>query len=250
MRRPPTPSGIRAERAALRVVDGRVETAVWTLRHPKTGRTVSLVGTMHIGDGGYFDELSGILAGLAAGGAEVHLEGIAHRPEDRLTGWERDRLAEAKGWDDLETSGAAVTLLQLESQSHLRLPDGTRNIDLSHAELLRRVGWPAYRRLFASGPLESPPPGLRPFVRAAIRFQFRHSRAIEALRRLSPSHRRLNRVVIDERNAVGFAGARDTLERRDVALVWGADHLPGLARLFYRAGYRPIRESWVTACKV
>ena len=36
--------------AALRITGSRVETAVWTLTHPATGRTVTLVGTMHIGD--------------------------------------------------------------------------------------------------------------------------------------------------------------------------------------------------------
>jgi hypothetical protein len=205
---------------------------------------------MHIGDAGYFGELSDILAGLAAGGAEVHLEGIAHRPEDELDSWERDRLAEANGGDK-ETSGAAVAVLRLESQSgQLLLPDGTRNIDMSHAELLRRIGWPAYRRLFGPGPQQSAPLALRPLVRAAIRFQFRHNRAIERLRSLSPEHRRLNRIIIGDRNAVAFAGAKDALERRDVALVWGADHLPGLARLFFRAGYRPVGERWLRACNV
>jgi len=246
----PIRSRAQGSRAGLRVAGRRVETAVWTLRHPRTGRTATLVGTMHIGDARYFDELSEMLAGLAAGGAEVHLEGIAHREDDRVTEWERARLAEAKGWRNPETSGTAVTLLRVESQSLLRLPEETRNIDLSHAELLRRLGWGAYRRLFALGPTTLPGPGLAPIVRAAIRFQLRHSRGLELLRSTRPGSRRVNRVVIDERNAVAFAGAADALERRDVVLVWGADHLPGLARLFARAGYRPLAERWLSACAV
>jgi hypothetical protein len=73
-----------------------VQTAVWTLTHPATGRTVTLVGTMHIGDGPFFRDLSGLLAGLAADGAEIHVEGIARRDGDCLNEWEEDRLAEAE----------------------------------------------------------------------------------------------------------------------------------------------------------
>ena len=241
---------MRNRRAALRAVGNQVETAIWPLRHPRTGRTVTLIGTMHIGDSRYFTELSSIVERLAAPGVEIHLEGVAHRGEDRLTVLERRRLAEVAGWTDPETSGAAVALLRLESQSgFLRLPEGTRNIDMSHGELLRRVGWTEYRRLFAPGP-EEPPPGLAPFVRTAIRFQLRHSRGLDRLRSLAPRYRRVNRVVIGERNAVAFAGACDALRQGDVVLLWGCDHLPGLARLFTRAGYRPQPGRWVSACTI
>jgi len=250
MHHSPTRPGARPGQAGLRVTGRRAQTAVWTLRHPQTGRTVSLVGTMHIGDRRYFDELTAVVAALAAGGAEVHVEGIAHRDGDQLTGWERDRLAEARRWNDPESSGAAVTALQLDSQRALQLPPAARNIDLSHAELLRRVGWPAYRRLFAPSPADRSPVGFPPLVRAAVRFQLRHQRGLEWARALNGRDRRVNRVVIDERNAVAFAGAVDTLERSDVVLVWGADHLPGLRRCFERAGYRLLGERWVTACRL
>jgi pheromone shutdown protein TraB len=233
----------------LRLTGNHVRTAVWTLVHPATGRTVILVGTMHIGDATYFRNLTELLAGLAAGGAEIHVEGIARRDGDCLSEWEEDRLAEAGTWDDAETTGAAVNLLSLESQSvHLHLPDGTRNVDLSHVELLRRVGWDDYRRLFASPPEAPATPGFGPVARTAIRFQLRHSRMIEALSSLRPRNRRVNRVVIGERNRRAFEGATEALTRGDVVLVWGADHLPGIARLFTAAGYRLGHEAWSEAC--
>lgn len=234
---------------ALRVLGSRVQTATWVYRRPDTGRTVTLVGTMHIGNARYFGQLSELLDRLAGSGTEIHVEGIAHRSEEGLTALERRRLAEAGAWADRETTGAAVAALQAESQSGLRLPDGSRNIDLSHLELLRRIGWNEYRRLFR------PPPAGAPQLsgaaaRAAIRFQLRHNRGLEILRGLSPRQRRLNRVVISERNAVAFAGAADALKERDVALVWGCDHLPGLARLFVGAGYRLTEQRWFDACSV
>lgn len=241
-------------RSALRVSGRQVETAVWSLRHPVTRRTVTLLGTMHIGDVGYFARLSAELAEVAATGAEIHLEGINHGGEERLTAIERARLAEAAGWEDPETTGVAVSLLRLESQSsHLILPPATRNIDLSHGELLRRVGWNAYRRLFApgpAGPAGPSGPAFGPLVRAVIRFQLRHSGGLDRVRSLTPAWRRLNRVVVGERNRVAFAGALEALARTDVALVWGCDHLPGLARLLQGAGYRPESARWLAACTV
>jgi hypothetical protein len=235
--------------AALRVTKGCVETAVWTLTHPESGRTVTLLGTIHIGSPAYFRDLSVFLAGLAAAGAEIHVEGISRR-DDALTEWEEDRLAEADSWADPETT-AAVESLRLESQSaRLRLPDGTRNIDLSAAELLRQVGWNSYRRLFASQPSKPPPPGVNRLVRAVIRFQLRHGRALDGLRSLRPRNRQMNRVVIEERNQRAFAGGAEALTRGDAVLVWGTDHLPGLARRFWAAGFRPCRQQWFEACTI
>ena len=236
---------------AVRMAGNRVQTAVWTLVHPDTGRSVTLFGTMHIGDAGYFRGLSALLADLAAAGAEIQFEGISRREDDHPSGWEHERLAEAGGWADPEREGAAVALLQLTSQGELLLPDGARNIDLSHLELLRRVGWNNYRRLMAPQP-ESPlaGAGLGGIVRVILRVQLRHQRFFERLPSLRRNNRRINRVVIHERNRVAFAGASEALARGDVVLVWGPDHLPGLAKLFSDAGYRRRHEAWFEACSI
>ena len=94
------------------------------------------------------------------------------------------------------------------------------------------------------------PAGFSPVVRAAIRFQLRHSQSLSRLQSLRPRNRRVNRVVMDVRNEIAFAGALEALERGDVALLWGTDHLPGLARLFAGAGYRPADEEWYEACTI
>ena len=247
---PPRPTGHRYGRA-LRV-DGRlVESAMWTLTHPDTGRTVTLVGAMHIGDAEYFRNVSGELARLSENGAEIHVEGINHDRAGPMTEWERARLAEADRWANAETSGAAVALLRLESQgAKLRLPEGARNIDFSDLDLLRRVGWDNYRRLLSPEPETRPMPGIGPVVRAAIRFQLRHSGWLAGIERMGRRSRRVNHVVIGERNQVAFAGAVDALTRGDVALVWGSDHLPGLARLFAGVGYRLRAEHWFHACTI
>jgi hypothetical protein len=205
---------------------------------------------MHIGDPGYFSELSALLADLAAGGAEVQFEGITDRPGERMTEWERARLTEAAAWPDPETSGAAARLLRLESQGRLQLPEGARNIDLSHVELLRKVGWHNYRRILAVPPpaemLDTP----SPLVRAAICFQLKHTRGLDRLRLLRRRNRRVDRVVVTERTRIAFAGAREALAHGDVVLVWGAGHLPGLAARFRSVGYVLNGEEWFTACTI
>ena len=235
---------------AVRIAGNRVQTAVWTLVHPVTGRTITLFGTMHIGDAGYFRELSAVLADLAAAGAEVQFEGISRREDDRPSEWEQERLAEAGGWADPEQEGAAVALLQLASQGELLLPAGARNIDLSHLELLRRVGWNNYRHLMAPQPESPLTAGLGRIVRAILRVQLRHQRLFARLQSLRRNNRRINRVVIHERNRIAFAGASEALARGDVVLVWGPDHLPGLAKLFSDAGFRRRREAWFEACTI
>jgi hypothetical protein len=234
----------------MRITGSRVATAVRTLVHPRTARVVTLVGTMHIGEAGYFEELSALVEGLCATGAEVHVEGISHRYDDYMRKWERNCLAAADSWAHPETIGAA-TSLGVESQGvRMRLPQEARNIDLTHVELLRGVGWDNYRRLFA--PRLAEPSGRRagPVMRRAINFELRHRGALDRVRSLRGRHRRMNQVVIRDRNRVAFAGAVEALNRCDVVLVWGADHLPGLVRLFSLQGYYLRREAWFDACEI
>lgn len=248
---PPPRSGAappaRRESCALRVLGRRVQTAIWTLQHPASGRHVTLIGTMHMGQRSYFRDLSAAIGALAAAGAEVHVEGIAHRDGQRLTRREQAHLDEADRWSGPRRADDPARLLQLDSQDHLVLPDGARNIDLSRGDLLHRLGWTEYRRLFAPKPAP-PPPGA--MARTVIRFQLRHSQAIESLRCLRPRHRKISRVVLHERNRHAFDAALGALARGDVALVWGADHLPGLAALFEQAGYRVTGQAWVGACTI
>jgi pheromone shutdown protein TraB len=54
--------------------------------------------------------------------------------------------------------------------------------------------------------------------------------------------------MIGERNRVALAEALQESARHDVALVWGAGHLPGLARELRRRGYRLRAERWLQVC--
>ncbi len=81
-------------------------------------------------------------------------------------------------------------------------------------------------------------------------FELRHREAFHRLRSLRRRYRRVNDVVIGERNRLAFAGAVDALSRGNVVLLWGADHLPGLARLLALQGFALRHEQWFDACGI
>jgi hypothetical protein len=68
---------IRQTRVRRRVA----QTPVVRYENRTTGRTVTLVATMHVGTNAYFSRLNEIVAGLEAGGAVICYEGIRAAPE-------------------------------------------------------------------------------------------------------------------------------------------------------------------------
>jgi hypothetical protein len=239
----------RHRRRALRIRDGgRVETVVRVFEAPGTGRRLHLVGTMHLGDTAYYEELSALVAALDASGAAVHYERIRRADDGDVTPEERVQL------EEVESSGypggldAFVAVLGLELQGErLVLPAGARNVDVSDVELLRGLGPERYRRLVAR-PDVAFDERAAPLARPLFRFLLRHGPALDRLRMLSARHRRVQRVMVDHRNAVALAAGLRALDRGDAALVWGTAHLPGMARQLQRAGFRLTAEVWLTAC--
>jgi hypothetical protein len=238
----------RHRRRALRLRRRQVETVVRVFEAPDTGRRLTLVATMHLGDATYYDALSRLLADLAAAGADVHYERIRRADDADLTEEERHRL------DGVQASGYPVGLaafvgaLGLELQGdRLALPAGARNVDVSDVELLRALGWDRYRRL-VEPPAVNIDERAAPLARPAFRFLLKHGRTIDRLRALSATNRQASRFMIGERNRVALNEALQPSAQGDVALVWGAAHLPGMARELRRHGYRLQSERWLRVC--
>ncbi|HEV7534958.1 MAG TPA: hypothetical protein VGP90_04935, partial [Acidimicrobiia bacterium] len=215
---------------------------------PGSGRRLHLVGTMHLGEAAYYDDLSALLADLGSAGTAVHYERIRRADDADLAPEERHRL------EQVESSGypagldAFVAVLGLELQGErLALPEGARNVDVSDADLLRGLGWERYRRLVARPDIPFDDRAA-PLARPLFRFLLKHGRTLDRFRALSGRHRRVQRLMIDHRNEVALAEAARALEAGDVALVWGTAHLPGMARRLARSGYRLRAEQWFTAC--
>ncbi|MDQ1493436.1 MAG: hypothetical protein QOD57_4836 [Actinomycetota bacterium] len=238
----------RHRRRALRLRRRQVETVVRVFEAPDTGRRLTLVGTLHLGDARYYDALSALLADLGAAGTAVHYERIRRADDAELTADERRRL------EGVEASGYPVGLdafvgaLGLELQGErLALPAGARNVDVTDVELLRALGWDRYRRL-VEPPSVTIDERSASVARPALRFLLKHGRAIDRVRALSSRHRKVNRFMIGERNRVALTEALQEAAHHDVALVWGTAHLPGLARALRRHGYRLRAERWLQVC--
>jgi hypothetical protein len=73
---------IRQTRVRRRVA----QTPVVRYENRKTGRTVTLIATMHSGTNAYFNKLNEIIAGLEAAGAVVCYEGIRPAAEEEWPG--------------------------------------------------------------------------------------------------------------------------------------------------------------------
>jgi hypothetical protein len=89
----------RHRRRALRLRRRHVETVVRVFEAPDTGRRLTLVGTMHLGDAGYYDGLSALLADLEASGTAVHYERIRRADDADLTD------DDAAGWKESKPAG-------------------------------------------------------------------------------------------------------------------------------------------------
>jgi hypothetical protein len=249
--RPQIVTGVPSRRhrhRALRLRRRHVETVVRVFEAPETGRRLTLVGTMHLGDAGYYAALSALLADLEAVGTAVHYERIRRADDADLTDEERDRLEGVKASGHPAGLDAFVGALGLELQGErLALPPGARNVDVSDVELLRALGWDRYRRL-VERPAVTIDQRSAPLARPAFRFLMKHGRTIDRLRALSAGNRQATRFMIGERNRVALAEALQPSVQGDVALVWGAAHLPGLARELRRHGYRLRAERWLRVC--
>ena len=66
----------------LRVRRGVLQTPVIRYRHRRTGRTVTLVGTAHVGEASYYDRLHAMVTRLEAAGAVVCYEWIGPAAEE------------------------------------------------------------------------------------------------------------------------------------------------------------------------
>lgn len=227
------------------------ETATWELENSQTGQKVSLVGMMHVGDESYFQETAELLEGLSDKGYDVHYERlmkasdarVAAIPEAFREDFERLR-ASIKASSQTETASA----LRLHHQKDkLVYPSGAENIDFSDLDVFRALGFKKASRLFEPLDLQgvSVDAARRMLV---LTFRLRALRSV--LDRLTPKGRAVKRVILDGRNDHAVRHARRALKDSNIALVWGAEHLPGLFRGLQADGFQLKGVSWRRVCEI
>ncbi|GIF01107.1 hypothetical protein [Paractinoplanes rishiriensis] len=233
----------------LRVTGDRLQTPIRHYIHPSTGRRVTLIATMHFGDPAYFTGLRETIALLTAGGAAAHCEGSILLPCDapEVTDAEHSAVAGLHRLHELEKQRfAALGLIgQIDG---LGYPPHWQIRDLSYLDIIRRAGEPAVRDHITHRSKRRQRPYDRR-ERAKLLFQLTLGMRLLAASRTDPRPPRnaaaLHPVLFGDRETLALDGFDGT--DRDIVLIWGAKHLPGLHHGLTRRGlHTTATDQWRT----
>jgi hypothetical protein len=239
----------------LRFRRGTLQTPVHHYTHPRTGRRITVIGTMHMGEPDYYTGLRTVISNLEARGALVQCEASALLPHDQhgLTDDERTVLTTRELRQELELR-RITELGWVRQLDALDYPERWQLVDLDMLEIIRRVGPAVMLRGEQRGIKMFDRPDNDP--RSIERFRltlhlmftmFQLTVLISAQRasRKKPSTG-IDAVLIDQRDAVALAGVAST--EQDVVLVWGCAHLPGLEAGITEQGFARTGDTeWHTA---
>ncbi|GAA1563556.1 hypothetical protein GCM10009827_101460 [Dactylosporangium maewongense] len=236
-----------------------LQTPVHHFVHPDTGRRIAVIGTMHMGEPGYFAGLRTVIDELEADGAVVQCEASSlllpdEQTEQTLTDDERTVLAMRERKVELELR--RVTELgwvrQLDAFGY---PDRWQKVDLSALEIMRRIGTEVMLRGEVRGIKmfdrpDNDPRSIEQFrlllhlMFTGLRFTV-WSSARRAARSGTPASG-VDAVLIDQRDALALEALWGT--EQDTVLIWGCAHLPGIEAGITSAGFvRDGATQWHTA---
>jgi hypothetical protein len=237
-----------------------LQSPVVRFRNPKTGRSVTIVATMHIGTAAYYDQLRVMINEMESAGAIVCFE--SPRPTTKQE-WAAASDEERAAWDGerlgrREFNKAAGRYLGWVNQSAaLGRPPSWRNADMARLEYVRRAG-PQNLLIQQHGMAEGFM-GLTQDQREAfagggyaVGVRLAQFVPLDLLRRLlarlmGDAARRIDDARVEERNRHALASLPPG---SDAVLPWGGAHLRGLAAGLRKAGYRRRATTWVTVGKL
>jgi hypothetical protein len=208
---------------------------------PDTGRRVTLVGTQHIAEPGYFVEIRALIDKLEADGATVYHEGDRTSPPGDLTDAERQALQALEIQQEWQARrGAELGLVgQLDA---MPIADTWQVLDLPTIEIIRLIG---VDQLLAATQRQTQslswpdsdhhrgPNRHRLSVALMCRAQASVLLNLRRPRHMTPMRRREDVAVrcIDRTDG-------------DLVLVWGAAHLAGLGHHLALRGFFLERVTW------
>lgn len=235
----------------IRVQGESVFTPIRQLRHPSSGSTITLIGTMHIGSSDYYEQLNTILGDLEAQAVHVHYELTRPIPEEEFAQLNPEDQKQLK---QLRRFMAAVKqlfvrvaeLLELVGQldAMFPIPLSWENHDLTDLQLLRelRTTWrlPLQTQLISALTEQ--------LTRELIKKALLHDRSNSPLRNRIRERLPFGRAIVRTRNQIAIEAVRRqaTLSPgTDFALLWGANHQAGFITRLEADGYAAIQEDWV-----
>lgn len=236
----------------LRTRRGELQLPVDTYRHDD-GRTVTLVGMVHVADPVFYDDVAAFVADRERQGDLVQFERITTSDPEDATEQERALVARLRAARNLH---GFADLLGLTAQHHLRLPVQPTwvNTDMSATELLRALcdaeGF-ATRQEKATKGLTDMTDDERRKARKALRWTLRHLGWLYPLLTFAASareHYECERAaIVDQRNAIAVTAI--TAAGRSVTALWGAAHLDGIGAGLAPYGFRLVSRTWQTAVR-
>lgn len=236
--------------ACARLADGtNVQTPIWRYVHPDSGRRITVIGALHVGESAYYAGLRATVDQLVEAGAVVQVEGGRLLPDGdtNLSDEEQQILAAFDRCAELEKQ--RIPLVGLVHQiDGLGYPPEWKVVDLSQLQITRRVGSHLMGKLVQAmladldWPLDDPAAAARMQAIAVAAYQ----------NALAPNHAArtpanpIAAVVIHQRTQLALDGALAV--NGDVVLIWGCGHVPGLHTGLTSAGFVPDGDpEWRTA---
>lgn len=240
---------------ALRVRHRILQTPVVRFEHRRTGRAVTVVGVVHIAPARYYRQLNAIITKLEAGGALVCYEYVGRAAE---ADWSAVSPAEREGWDAAtarrgELAEAACRYLGWVGQAGgLVYAASWRNVDMNEAEIVQRADAEERDLLVQDVSIADlfgdRPPDRQDIVAGVAAATLMRVISLDRYRLLMRVvGEDLTRVVVGDRNERALASLPSD---QDAVLIWGSQHLPGLAAGLDRAGYRRGASTWVNTAEL
>jgi hypothetical protein len=242
----------------LRVRRAYLQTAVRTLYRRQDGRTITLVGTCHIGERVYFDKLAEHICFLEDKGALVYCEAAHAATPDpdapELTA-EQQAVQHLLTVADGLTTRRITELLGWTRQKLVLTRETWVTPDLSMDDIQRESDGDQMRQ-FAEGSLKNlywpegdPIAPLRWHVQTTDFLRLTATNLQSAQRRINAG---LPPVVVERRRQVVIDNALAVVgQGRDLVIVWGAGHQPAMLDDLAAHGFRrtgPV--TWHTVGKL
>jgi hypothetical protein len=247
--RPPAERTMRVRRRML-------QTPVVRFAYPKTGRTVTVAGVVHIARASYYRQLGIMLTKLEAAGALVFYEGIGRAAE---TEWSAAGHAERDTWNTAQTGSRELTQAACRYLGWVRQGEALaysaswRNVDMSELEFVQRKGaqdmldmQEGFEDMLGNRARDQRDALMGVTMGMLLRL-YSLDRYQMLSRWAATAYPGFSQLVVDERNDRALACLPPD---RDSVLIWGYGHLPGLAAGLQRAGYRRQASAWLNAGEI
>jgi hypothetical protein len=241
---------------------GMLQTPTRIYQHSSSGRTVFLVGVIHIGRKAYYEAIQSLIDQLSQHKFRILYEGVGKMDDKDMLALPPKQRVIAKQMRAISSAMQEMSALLLDEgivyqKQGLSYPDSwiRTDVDISHMVQL----FAEADLHFWEGPSDKPekkvlddvPEDVVGFIKAlfvtAIRLLPGISKVMGVFTQFNPKKRARQHIIITLRNEVAARGILEHAEHSDVLSIWGAGHIPGIHEHLSTAGYRHTQTIWFDA---